>query len=257
MGKITVNVAGVTFENPDGSNRQEILASMYGRENRLYIEDAATTRFPEAIAVYNEHYEQIGYLPADIAKTVRQKGMPISSILVQECRVFYWKPHNGSIAGMLVNVDESGISRRELDESDLDEYEDEWVYGCGIVLEHPDFVGTVGESEYRKRSERRKPEELSSFDHCGKYAPERSRLVQEEMQRSLEKTRKAIEEAKRLREETDRLLGRIDKPEEESKETEKGPIDKEADKKEWRLIWGALSAIAMLIIVGILYAIKG
>lgn len=49
MGAISTKVAGVTLKNSDGTNRQEILASI-AQYDYLELRDSASEKYPEASA---------------------------------------------------------------------------------------------------------------------------------------------------------------------------------------------------------------
>lgn len=66
-------VAGVTFDNPDGTNRQDLLKrAKNGQPVKLIWEkDNAYSR--TAIAVYNKDGQQLGYLPEGHRLTAQVK----------------------------------------------------------------------------------------------------------------------------------------------------------------------------------------
>lgn len=70
MGKIYTRVAGVTYTNEDGTERQDILQSLHEGDN-LYLVDEGDFEHPEAIGVYDGS-EQVGFLPKSLATQVRE-----------------------------------------------------------------------------------------------------------------------------------------------------------------------------------------
>lgn len=70
MGTIRSRVAGVSFNNDDGSSRQEILSRM-SKRRKLRFRDAATEEHPNAITVHNVKGEQLGFLPSEISEYIR------------------------------------------------------------------------------------------------------------------------------------------------------------------------------------------
>lgn len=78
-------IAGVSFNNDDGSSRQEYVSGLMKGEI-LTLRNAATTEHPEAIAVYNKFGHQLGFLPKDVALPLRRCLIPFSSVV---CMVKY------------------------------------------------------------------------------------------------------------------------------------------------------------------------
>ena len=66
-------VVGVTFQNPDGSNRQEIISKCKVGEDVLLIRDYENSYDRYAIAVLRKTGEQIGFIDKDVA--FRHEGM--------------------------------------------------------------------------------------------------------------------------------------------------------------------------------------
>ena len=64
------NLAGVTFENDDGINRQKIIAKCSEGEIVRLVRDRGNRHDPNAVRVERGSGEQIGWLPADIAKEI-------------------------------------------------------------------------------------------------------------------------------------------------------------------------------------------
>ncbi len=73
-------IAGVSFNNTDGTSRQDYVKRLI-KDERVYLVDAASAEYPEAIAVYNVCNEQLGFLPSDIAKQVRVREIPIDKLV--------------------------------------------------------------------------------------------------------------------------------------------------------------------------------
>jgi ribosomal protein L37AE/L43A len=63
-------VAGVTFENVDGTSRQRIIARCNRLEQLVLVHEEENQFDPNAMAVKRDNGEQLGYLPADLAETV-------------------------------------------------------------------------------------------------------------------------------------------------------------------------------------------
>lgn len=71
MGSITTRVAGVTFKNSDGTNRQDILRSLSAYDF-IHLKDDSSEIYPEAVGVYDLNNHQIGNLPKEIAQGIRE-----------------------------------------------------------------------------------------------------------------------------------------------------------------------------------------
>lgn len=74
MKPYTTKVIGVTYPNPDGSNRQDIIASCR-RDTPIRLESEPTNAYdPNAIAVKVAtepgKVQQVGYIPKELAKTI-------------------------------------------------------------------------------------------------------------------------------------------------------------------------------------------
>lgn len=61
----STRVAGVTFDNPDGSNRQQILKNCRPRESVKLVREPDHPHDKYAIAVFTIAGKQVGYLPSD------------------------------------------------------------------------------------------------------------------------------------------------------------------------------------------------
>ena len=99
MGSRWVNTVGTTFRNDDGSSRQEILSEMVGTNRRVFLMDAASADHPEAIAVYNDHGIQVGFVPKDIARYIRDIGIDIDEIFISRCKCYAWTPDSKKMSG--------------------------------------------------------------------------------------------------------------------------------------------------------------
>lgn len=73
------NIAGVSFKNDDGTSRQEYVKLLYTGE-RLYLKDASSENYPEAIGVYNFSDDQLGYLPKENAQLIRSQKVDFTSL---------------------------------------------------------------------------------------------------------------------------------------------------------------------------------
>ncbi len=70
---IRTKLAGVSFDNNDGTSRQAILSRL-NPGDALMLRDGATSDHPESIAVYNcPNFELCGYLSAAMAKRIRSE----------------------------------------------------------------------------------------------------------------------------------------------------------------------------------------
>ena len=118
MGSRWVNTVGTTFKNADGSSRQEILSEMVGTNRHVYLLDASSGEHPEAIAVYNDEWQQIGFVPKDMARSIRNKGIDVDEISISRCRCYKWNPEKRKSYG------------------DDFEHQGQELYGCKFVIEH-------------------------------------------------------------------------------------------------------------------------
>jgi len=66
--RFPLKVVGVTYENPDGTNRQEIIAKCRAGEPLNLVREPKNPKHERAIAVYRRSGEQIGYIPFDVAE---------------------------------------------------------------------------------------------------------------------------------------------------------------------------------------------
>lgn len=65
-------VVGVSFNNADGSSRQEAIKSFRSGEDVL-LKPLPTKDYPDAIGVFSKAGKQIGYLNADLAHDMKYK----------------------------------------------------------------------------------------------------------------------------------------------------------------------------------------
>lgn len=79
MAHIDTKVTGTTFQNADGSSRQDILRSMRPQQH-VRLQDMSTAQFPEAIGVFNVKGQQLGFLPANVARDIHKRMSDFSSI---------------------------------------------------------------------------------------------------------------------------------------------------------------------------------
>lgn len=106
MGTIRSRVAGVTFGNDDGSNRQEILSRM-SKRRKLRFRDAATEDHPNAISVHNVKGDQLGFLPSDISEYIRSKEIDPTKLSGE---VYSVSPNKDrSALGCLIDITNDGI----------------------------------------------------------------------------------------------------------------------------------------------------
>jgi hypothetical protein len=83
-------VAGVTKDNDDGRNRQDILREMKAREcvgEKLFLEHEKNNPYdPHAIRILNKEGQQIGYLKKDYSKDVAKmikKGLDVYAVVTE------------------------------------------------------------------------------------------------------------------------------------------------------------------------------
>lgn len=68
---IIVEVKGIVFKNEDGTRRQDIIAKL--REgDPLFLWDEGSFEYPEAIGVYTEKEEGIGFLSSELAYQIKE-----------------------------------------------------------------------------------------------------------------------------------------------------------------------------------------
>lgn len=67
---IKSKIAGITFKNDDGTDRQSLVEEL-SVGDELSLQDMSSERYPEAIGVFNEFGDQLGFLPADLARQFR------------------------------------------------------------------------------------------------------------------------------------------------------------------------------------------
>ena len=76
----STKIAGVTFDNPNGTSRQSLIQGLRKRE-QLKLVDCSSTEYPEAIGVFNMSSEQLGFLPKEDARLIRILGKDINSLV--------------------------------------------------------------------------------------------------------------------------------------------------------------------------------
>lgn len=92
-------IAGVTFDNPDGTSRQSLVKTLRIRE-KLNLTDCSSPEYPEAIGIFNCASEQLGFLPKEDAQYVRLLNKDIKSLtcLVRSVgRTHDYKPYGVQI----------------------------------------------------------------------------------------------------------------------------------------------------------------
>jgi hypothetical protein len=70
-----VNVVGVSYNNNDGSSRQTIISRCKPGETLVLIREPNNKFDPAAIKVTRRNRQQIGYIPADIARSGDAGGL--------------------------------------------------------------------------------------------------------------------------------------------------------------------------------------
>ena len=73
-------IAGVSFNNADGTSRQEYVQHLL-KGDILFLRDGSTSEHPEAIAVFNKFDIQLGFLHSDVAKQLRLMSYPFTSMV--------------------------------------------------------------------------------------------------------------------------------------------------------------------------------
>lgn len=107
MGTIRTTIAGVTFNNNDGSSRQSILKGM-SKGRKLRFRDAATEEYPEAISVHNVKGDQLGFLPSEVAHYVRERSITPSDIKGEIHSIDTNK--NSTALGCIINIDHGDLA---------------------------------------------------------------------------------------------------------------------------------------------------
>ncbi|QIZ66660.1 HIRAN domain-containing protein [Geobacillus subterraneus] len=78
---INTKIVGVTRKNEDGTSRQELIAECYEGEELFLEREPDNEHDPNAISVWNEHWEQLGYINKDLASRLApqmDKGMRVA-----------------------------------------------------------------------------------------------------------------------------------------------------------------------------------
>ena len=65
-------VVGVTYENDDGTSRQEILKTCSTGED-IILKPLSVPGHPEAVGVFRKNGQQLGFLSAELASAVRKE----------------------------------------------------------------------------------------------------------------------------------------------------------------------------------------
>ena len=87
MPKFFTKIVGVSFENPTGPSRQELIAGLPSTPCQLQLERQLNNPYDvNAIAVFDTKGRQLGYLSKDIASRLAHeldKGIPIQAKAIQ------------------------------------------------------------------------------------------------------------------------------------------------------------------------------
>ena len=142
MGTITTRIAGVTFKNPDGVDRQKILASIACGE-RLWIKDEANAQYPEAIGVYDKRCRQLGHLPKDFAVGLRMRLTNAADIEACEVMVESVGSCDGKPLGCIIIVDHDRISG----ENGFDDYRKKVIEYDNTIKKHDAELMALGYSK--------------------------------------------------------------------------------------------------------------
>lgn len=65
-------VVGVTFNNDDGSSRQEIIKNSRSGED-IILKPVPTAEYPNAVGVFNTRGQQLGHIKDDLAADLKQQ----------------------------------------------------------------------------------------------------------------------------------------------------------------------------------------
>ncbi len=105
LRSFTTRIAGVSYENPDGTERQEILRSLRPGDIAGLVREPDNPHGSDAIAVVDPHYGQIGYIPGHIATRLAQQldsGMVGFARIVEIAGGSGDKPHRGCAVEVLL-----------------------------------------------------------------------------------------------------------------------------------------------------------
>jgi len=82
---MTFNIVGVTFRNKDGSLRQEIIQDEVKENDLLTMRREPDNEYdPNAIAIFSSSGNQVGYIPRDLAKILKDEDLSTYKLVVNE-----------------------------------------------------------------------------------------------------------------------------------------------------------------------------
>jgi hypothetical protein len=85
-------IAGVSHRNRNGTSRQKIIARCKVGEPVLFVPEPSNPYDPNAIALFRQNGEQLGYLGADLAERIAMSGPHVSELVGQITHPRrYWK----------------------------------------------------------------------------------------------------------------------------------------------------------------------
>lgn len=97
-------IVGVTFENEDGTSRQYLI-SRCRKGDAVTIEPSPSKKYPHAIGVYDDFWNQLGYLNADLANEFYQKDW-INSKITAVISSITGDEHNNLGCNLLITIEE-------------------------------------------------------------------------------------------------------------------------------------------------------
>ena len=76
---LQTRIAGVSFRNDDGTSRQSLIEALSVGDD-LVLMDTSSSKYPEAIGVFNELDQQLGYLPSDVSRQLHADNIPFEGL---------------------------------------------------------------------------------------------------------------------------------------------------------------------------------
>lgn len=183
--EIRTRVAGVTFCNEDGTNRQDLLRGMTTRY-KIKLRDEASVEYPEAIGVYNARGKRLGFLPKNIALHIRECGIDCVEYL--DTKITFVGATLGKPIGM-----EIAITGNDLEPYGLNKNPIPYRYSENLPPEEKaDYILARGAAIERKRNAR-----IQEMERQRKQAEAYAiqlKMQQIEEQRKYEARRREMEE---------------------------------------------------------------
>ncbi len=110
--RFTTRVAGVSYKNPDGTERQEILQNLDPGDIASLVREPDNPHGSDAIAVIDPRYGQLGYIPGHIAHRLADQldgGKTGFARIVEITGGTRDKPHRGCAVEVLLYDSETEI----------------------------------------------------------------------------------------------------------------------------------------------------